>query len=118
MCRACTHDVRVVSLYLKEKCSCPARSMCYHIGSNAQLGCTGNLKKETLHSFERIHSPRKIKNLAENDQELMDDIREEHKIGMHVTLVYHPYKLIYHAEQVPENETRGWRGKLAYEDHQ
>ena len=59
--------------------------MCYHIGSNAQLGCTGNLKKETLHSFERMHSPRKIKNLAENHQELIHDIREEHNIGMHVT---------------------------------
>ena len=48
----------------------------------------------------------------------MHDIREEHKIGMHVTLVYHQYKLIYHAEQVPENETSGCRGKLAYEDYQ
>ena len=48
----------------------------------------------------------------------MHYIREEHKIGMHVTLVYHPYKLIYHAEQVPENETSGCRGKLAYEDYQ
>ena len=42
----------------------------------------------------------------------MHDIREEHKISiflisMHVTLVYHPYKFIYHAEQVPENETSG-----------
>ena len=41
----------------------------------------------------------------------MHDIRGEHKIDMHVTLVYHPYKLIYHAEQVPENETSGCRGK-------
>ena len=31
----------------------------------------------------------------------MHDIRVEHKIGIHVTLVYHPYKLIYYAEQVP-----------------
>ena len=68
------------------------------------------LKKETLYSFERIHSPRTIKNLEENDQELMHDIRE-HKIGTHVTLVYHPYKLIYYAEQVPKNETSGCRGK-------
>ena len=37
-----THDVRAVSLYPKEKCSCPARSMSYHIGSKAQLGHTGN----------------------------------------------------------------------------
>ena len=37
----------------------------------------------------------------------MHDIREEHKISMYVTLVYHPYKFIYHAEQVPENETSG-----------
>ena len=59
------------------------------------------LKKETLYSFERIHSPRTIKYLEENDQELMHDIRVEHKIGIHVTLVYHPYKLIYYAEQVP-----------------
>ena len=70
-------------------------------------------ERNTIYSFERIYnSPRKIKNLAENDQELIDDIREEHKIGMHVTLVYHPYKLIYHAEQVTDNETNGCRGSL------
>ena len=89
--------------------------MCYHIGSKAQLGCTENRiiqrKKHYSYSFERIHSPRTIKNLEENDQELMHDIREEHKIGIHVTLVYHPYKLIYYAEQVPKNETSGYRGK-------
>ena len=36
---------------------------------------------------------------------IMHDIRKEHKIGIHVILVYHPYKFIYHAEQMPENET-------------
>ena len=39
-----THDVRVVSLYPKENVAVQqgvAIAMCYHIGSKAQLGCTG-----------------------------------------------------------------------------
>ena len=71
------------------------------------------LKKETLYSFERIATLSKKDNKSgrKRPRAIMHDIREEHKIGMHVTLVYHPYKLIYHAEQVPENETSGCRGK-------
>ena len=38
-----THDVRVVSLYPKENVAVQQGvAMCYHIGSKAQLGCTGN----------------------------------------------------------------------------
>ena len=34
-----THDVRVVSLYPKEKCSCPSNGLCYHIlGVKISLG--------------------------------------------------------------------------------
>lgn len=34
-----THDVRVISLYPKENCSCPANGMCYHIlGVKLSLG--------------------------------------------------------------------------------
>ena len=63
-CRALmNHDVRVVSLYPKKKCSFPARSsyMCYHIlGVKFNLGAqeTGSSKEKTYtqHHLDGLYS--------------------------------------------------------------
>ena len=59
-----THDVRVVSLYPKEKCSCPARSMCYHIlGVKLSLGA-----QETGSSKEKNTTQLRKNTLSKNDK--------------------------------------------------
>ena len=65
-----THDVRVVSLYPKEKCSCPSNGLCYHIlGVKISFGAKESCK--FYQSCARIHTQRRTKSLVESNQELM-----------------------------------------------
>ena len=81
-----TNDVRVVSLYPKEKCSCPADSLCYHIlGVNLSLGATkmGVPKKRNLTQLCKNTRSRKDKKSGRK-RPRTDDIEVDNKQGMYV----------------------------------
>ena len=81
-----THDVRVVSLYPKEKCSCPSNGFCYHIlGVKISLGA-----KESGKSNERNLSQLRKNTRPKNDKKSgrkrprTNDVKDEDAIGISV----------------------------------
>ena len=70
-----THDVKVVSLYPKKKCSCPSNALCYHIrlGVKISLGAkeSGKFNERNLSQLRKNTHPKRTKSLVKSNQELM-----------------------------------------------
>lgn len=88
-----THDVRVVSLYPKEKCSCPANGLCYHIlGVKLSLGAKES-GRSTARNLTRLHKntrPKKDKKSGRKRPRAND----EDATGMYVMQMHDMYILI------------------------
>ena len=91
-----THDIRVVSLYPKEKCSCPASGLCYHIlGVKLSLGAkeTGTSNERNLTQLRKNTRPKKDKKSGRK-RPRANDIQVEDKAGMlNLYKVYNYYTM-------------------------
>ena len=79
-----THDVRVVSLYPKEKCSCPSNGLCYHIlGVKISLGAKESCKsnERNLSKLRKNTRPKKDKKSGRK-RPRTNDIKDEDVTGI------------------------------------
>ena len=79
-----THDVRVVSLYPKEKCSCPSNGLCYHIlGVKISLGAkeSGKFNERNLSQLRKNTRPKKEKKSGRK-RPRTNDIKDEDATGI------------------------------------
>ena len=85
-----THDVRVVNLYPKERCSCPANGLCYHIvGVKLSLGAkeSGRSKERNLTQLRKNTRSKKDKKSGRK-RPRTNDIKDEDVTGMYVKGLY------------------------------
>lgn len=81
-----TNDVRVVSLYPKEKCSCPADGLCYHIlGVKLSLGAKEmEVPKERNFTQLRKNTRSRKDKKSGRKRPRTDDIEVDNKRGTYV----------------------------------
>ena len=80
-----SHDVRVVSLYPKEKCSCPATGLCYHIlGVKLSLGAKETSTSNKERNFTQLRKNTRLKKDKKSGRKRprANDIEVENKSGI------------------------------------
>ena len=86
-----SHDVRVVSLYPKEKCSCPATGLCYHIlGVKLSLGAKETSTSNKERNFTQLPKNTRLKKDKKSGRKRprANDIEVENKSGIYYLRSY------------------------------